>query len=114
MEVEFCVRALKSALKLATPDIHNSDQGAQYTSNEYLSTLQTNQIQISMDGRGRYLDNIFVERLWRSVKYEDIYLKQYKTITAVYDGLTQYFPFYNQKRRHQGLKDKTPEQVYVS
>lgn len=114
MEVEFCVRALKSALTRATPDIHNSDQGSQFTSKEYLDTLQTKNIQISMDGRGRCLDNIFVERLWRSVKYEDIYLKQYGTITAVYDGLNQYFPFYNTKRRHQGLKDKTPEQVYFA
>lgn len=114
MEVEFCVRALKSALTRATPEMHNSDQGSQYTSNEYLNTLEEKQIQISMDGRGRCLDNIFVERLWRSVKYEDIYLKHYPTITAVYDGLGNYFPFYNQKRRHQGLKDKTPEQVYLA
>lgn len=114
MEVEFCVRALQSALTRATPEIHNSDQGSQYTSREYVRTLETKQIQISMDGRGRCLDNIFVERLWRSVKYEDIYLKHYRTITAVYDGLSQYFPFYNQKRRHQGLKDQTPEAVYLA
>lgn len=113
MEVAFCVRALHSALTRATPDIHNSDQGAQFTSNEYLHTLETKKIQISMDGRGRCLDNIFVERLWRSVKYEDIYLKHYPTMTATYDGLGNYFPFYNTKRRHQGLNDKTPEQVYL-
>ena len=113
MEVGFCVRALQSALSRATPDIHNSDQGSQYTSREYLNALETKQIQISMDGRGRCLDNIFVERLWRSVKYEDIYLKQYRTMTGAYDGLSQYFPFYNQKRRHQSLDDRTPEQVYL-
>ena len=112
MEVAFCVRALQSALTRATPEIHNSDQGSQYTSHEYLNALEAKHIQISMDGRGRCLDNIFVERLWRSVKYEDIYLKQYPTITATYDGLCQYFPFYNQKRRHQSLEYKTPEEIY--
>lgn len=113
MAVDFCVRALTSALTRATPNIHNSDQGSQYTSDEYLHTLETKNIQISMDGRGRCLDNIFVERLWRSVKYEDIYLKQYPTMTATYDGLSRYFPFYNTKRRHQGLHDRTPEQMYL-
>ena len=114
MEVAFCVRALQSALTRATPEIHNSDQGAQFTATDYLNVLETKNIHISMDGRGRCLDNIFVERLWRSVKYEDIYLKQYPTMTATYDGLSNYFPFYNGKRRHQGLNDKTPEQVYFA
>lgn len=114
METDFCVRALQSALKVATPLIHNSDQGSQYTSHEYLNALETKHIQISMDGRGRCLDNIFVERLWRSVKHEDIYLKRYPTITATYDGLSAYFPFYNQKRRHQSLKDKTPAEAYFN
>lgn len=112
MDVAFCVRALTSALSRATPDIHNSDQGAQYTAHEYLHTLETHDIQISMDGRGRYLDNIVVERLWRSVKYEDLYLKHYPTIDATFDGLSRYFPFYNTKRRHQGLNNRTPEHVY--
>ena len=113
LDVAFCVRALTSALAHTTPEIHNSDQGAQFTAADYVNVLETHNIHISMDGRGRCLDNIFVERLWRSVKYEDIYLKHYPTIEATYDGLCQYFPFYNTKRRHQGLKNRTPEQVYL-
>lgn len=113
METSFCIRALRSALTKANPDIHNSDQGSQFTAKEYLNTLETNDVQISMDGRGRCLDNIFTERLWRTVKYEDIYLKHYRTIEETYEGLQQYFPFYNNKRRHQSLNYKTPEEVYV-
>lgn len=112
METAFCARALRSALARATPEIHNSDQGAQFTSLEYTGILAAQKIHISMDGRGRYLDNIFTERLWRSVKYEDVYLKHYRTITQAYDGLTEYFPFYNTERRHQALEDRTPETVY--
>ena len=113
METDFCTRALKSALTRATPEIHNSDQGSQYTSLEYTGILTTNKIQISMDGRGRYLDNIFTERLWRSVKYEDIYLKHYGTFTETYNGLCNYFPFYNDERRHQALGYQTPETMYL-
>ena len=112
MKTEFCVRALKSALTKATSEIHNSDQGSQFTSTEYISILETNYIQISMDGRGRCLDNIFTERLWRTVKYEDIYLKHYHTIEETYYGLQKYFPFYNNKRRHQSLGYQTPQSVY--
>ncbi|MBI5221959.1 MAG: IS3 family transposase [Candidatus Magasanikbacteria bacterium] len=112
METAFCARALKSALARAMPEIHNSDQGSQFTSMEYTDILEASQIKISMDGRGRCLDNIFTERLWRTVKYEDIYLKHYCTIQETYDGLQNYFPFYNQKRRHQSLNYKTPEMVY--
>ncbi|MBI5222343.1 MAG: IS3 family transposase [Candidatus Magasanikbacteria bacterium] len=114
METEFCARALKSALAKATAEIHNSDQGSQFTSLEYLGLLETNKIQISMDGRGRCLDNIFTERLWRTVKYEDIYLKTYRTIEETYEGLGKYFPFYNNKRRHQSLGYKTPAEMYVA
>lgn len=114
METEFCARALKSALTRAIPEIHNSDQGSQFTSNEYTGILETNKIQISMDGRGRCLDNIFTERLWRTVKYEDIYLKHYDSISHVYEGLKSYFLFYNERRRHQGLNYRTPEKVYQS
>lgn len=113
METEFCARALKSALEQAIPEIHNSDQGSQFTSNKYTGILEANEIQISMDGRGRYLDNIFTERLWRTVKYEDIYLKHYDSISQVYEGLNNYFPFYNEKRRHQSLQYKTPKEVYL-
>lgn len=112
METAFCTRALTSALRKAVPEIHNSDQGSQFTSLEYTGILETNNIHISMDGRGRCLDNIFTERLWRSVKYEDIYLKQYRTIEETFTGLGNYFPFYNQKRRHQSLGYKTPEAIY--
>lgn len=114
METSFCSRALKSALGKATPEIHNSDQGSQFTSLEYTSLLETNRIKISMDGRGRCLDNIFTERLWRSVKYEDIYLKHYRTIAETFKGLGDYFHFYNEERRHQGLGYKTPEEIYYS
>lgn len=113
METAFCARALKSALAQAIPGIHNSDQGTQFTAEEYVSILEATTAQISMDGRGRCLDNIFTERLWRTVKYEDIYLKRYRTIEETYDGLMQYFPFYNTERRHQSLGYKTPETVYL-
>ena len=112
METGFCTRALRSALSRAIPDIHNSDQGSQYTSHEYTKVLKQQKIQISMDGRGRCMDNIFTERLWRTVKYEDIYLKQYRTIEEVRSGLTHYFPFYNEDRPHQSLKYKTPGEIY--
>lgn len=112
METEFCTRALRSALAQAIPDIHNSDQGSQYTSHEYTTLLQAKQIQISMDGRGRCMDNIFTERLWRSVKYEEVYLKEYPTIEDARTGLSDYFPFYNDERRHQGLNDRIPADVY--
>lgn len=112
MEKEFCTRALRSALACAIPDIHNSDQGSQYTSQEYTNLLQAQHIQISMDGRGRCMDNIFTERLWRTVKYEEVYLKQYRTMEEVHTGLTHYFPFYNNERPHQSLKYKTPGEIY--
>lgn len=113
METDFCVRALRAALTQAMPEIHNSDQGSQFTSLDYTDTLQIHNVAISMDGRGRCMDNIFTERLWRSVKYENIYLKHYCTIEEAYEGLGNYFPFYNQKRRHQALSYQTPEKVYL-
>jgi putative transposase len=113
MEVEFCLQALSQALTVATPEIHNSDQGSQFTAQEYLSLLQQYpKLQISMDGRGRCMDNIFTERLWRSVKYENVYLKQYQTIDEARAGLTEYFEFYNTRRRHQGINNQTPQTVY--
>ena len=112
MEKEFCMTTLRSALASAVPDIHNSDQGSQYTSHEYTNILKGRQIQISMDGRGRCMDNIFTERLWRSVKYEEVYLKEYRTIDEAREGLSAYFPFYNNERRHQGLQDHRPQEVY--
>ena len=109
---DFCVEALKEALEYGTPEIFNTDQGSQFTSDEFLRTLQNRGIQISMDGRGRALDNIFVERLWRSVKYENVYLKGYETIPEAEAGLREYFDFYNTERRHQSLGYKTPWRVY--
>ena len=109
----FCLEARDEALQLyGKPDIFNSDQGCQFTSVEFTGRLKAEGIQISMDGRGRALDNIFVERLWRSVKYEDIYLHDYATVAAVVAGLKVYFEFYNTKRQHQSLDYRTPEEVY--
>lgn len=112
MEKECCMTALCSALRTAVPEIHNSDQGAQFTSADYLHLLEMAQVQISMDGRGRCMDNIFTERLWRSVKYEEVYLQDYRTIDEAHEGLSRYFPFYNHERRHQGLGDRRPADVY--
>jgi putative transposase len=113
MDVGFCVDCLTAALKqYGTPDIFNTDQGSQFTSDKWITVLQENGIKISMDGRGRALDNIFVERLWRSVKYEDIYPKNYVYIPELLLGLTEYFAFYNGERYHQTLDYKTPDQVY--
>ncbi len=114
LETSFCVDVLNDALSTATPTIHNSDQGVQYTSEEYLSVLKADErIAISIDGRGRCMDNIFTERLWRTVKYEDIFLKGYVTMHDVHDGLSEYFPFYNTERLHQSLDYRTPEEVYA-
>ncbi len=109
---QFCVEALEQALGMSRPEIFNTDQGAQFTSAEFTGKLQDAGIRISMDGRGRALDNVMVERLWRSVKYEEIYLRDYADGMEAWKGLSRYFPFYNTERRHQGLGRKTPEQVY--
>jgi putative transposase len=109
---DFCVEALNEALEYGTPEIFNTDQGSQFTSDEFVSVLKKNNIQISMDGRGRAIDNIFVERLWRSVKYENVYLKGYETIPDTEKGLKEYFEFYNTERHHQSLDYKTPWMVY--
>lgn len=112
MEQEFCLVSLRSALARAMPEIHNSDQGAQYTCHDYTDILDQHGVSISMDGRGRCMDNIFTERLWRTVKYEEVYLKEYRTIDDARDGLMEYFPFYNEQRRHQGLQGRRPAEVY--
>ena len=95
-------------------EIFNSDQGSQFTSEAFTGILKAHDIRISMDARSRWLDNVFVERLWRSVKYEDVYLKAYDSIPAVREGLTTYFEFYNYRRRHQSLDRKTPNDVYCN
>ena len=112
LTTDFCVEALKEALTYGTPGIFNTDQGCQFTSEEFVKVLRDRKIQISMDGRGRALDNIFVERLWRSVKYENVYLKGYETIPDAEAGLREYFDFYNLQRHHQSLAYKTPWLVY--
>lgn len=113
LEADFCVAALKEAIaKYGAPDIFNTDQGSQFTSADFTDELLKGNIQISMDGKGRALDNIFVERLWRTVKYEDIYIHDYRTIPEVRAGLKSYFDFYNMKRPHQSLDYKTPELIY--
>jgi len=113
MDAGFCVDCLEEAIKAyGRPEIFNSDQGSQFTSDCFTGVLIENGITISMDGRGRALDNIFVERLWRTVKYEDVYLKKYDGIQDLLMGLTQYFLFYNEERWHQSLNYKTPNGVY--
>ena len=113
MESYFCVQTLLAALEKGNPRIFNTDQGSQYTSKEFTEVLSSRQIQISMDGRGRALDNIFVERLWRSVKYECIYLSNYETVEELTSGLRDWFRFYNTERPHSSLPgDMTPEEFY--
>ena len=113
MDAVFCVDCLEEALRHhGTPEIFNSDQGSPFTSLAFTDVLKRAGVVISMDGRGRALDNIFVERLWRSVKYEDIYLKGYATMGELVIGLTAYFAFYNEERSHQSLTNQTPDAVY--
>lgn len=114
LETDFCTQTLTDAYETAIPIIHNSDQGVQYTSKDYIDTLKTKNIQISMDGKGRCMDNIFTERLWRTVKYENIFLHDYRSLEDVQTGLEKYFHFYNTKRKHQSLDYKTPETVYLN
>ncbi len=102
---------MDQALVGGCPTIFNTDQGAQFTSEAFTTRLEKAHIAISMDGRGRALDNIFIERLWRSLKYEDIYLKDYATVPQLYEGLTDYFHFYNQERPHQALDYRVPQEV---
>jgi putative transposase len=112
LDEAFCVEALAEALTLGSPEIFNTDQGAQFTSRAFVGLLESAGVAISMDGRGRALDNVFVERLWRTVKYEEIYLKDYLGVAECRQGLEGYFPFYNRERPHQALDYRTPWQVY--
>jgi putative transposase len=112
MEQVFCLEALDAALNFAVPDISNTDQGSHFTSKAFLAMLQAKDVRISMDGRGRCMDNIFTERLWRTVKYEDVFLNSYHDVTDARHGLTKYFDFYNNRRWHQSLDDRTPADVY--
>jgi putative transposase len=112
LETEFCLRALERALRVSLPEIFNTDQGAQFTSAEFTHRLEQAGVAISMDGRGRALDNVFVERLWRTVKYEEVYLKDYASVAHAIEELARYFRFYNRERLHQALGYRTPEEVY--
>jgi putative transposase len=113
LDTSFCIEALEEAISCyGTPQIFNTDQGSQFTSDAFTQILKNHNIRISMDGRGRWMDNIFIERLWKSVKYEEVYLKAYSSITEARKELTKYFDRYNQRRRHQGLDDRTPDMVY--
>jgi len=115
LDAAFCVEALKEAIaRYGTPGIFNTDQGSQFTSDKFLEILESHGINISMDGKGRWMDNVFIERLWWSVKYQDVYLKAYSSIAEVRKGLGDYFEFYNTKRRHQSLDRRTPDDVYWS
>ena len=113
MDDDFCVSALDSAIRqYGTPDIFNTDQGAQFTGKDFTGVLTKNDIRISMDGKGRAMDNIFIERLWRSVKYEEIYLNEYQDVKELIKALKTYFDFYNNERFHQSLADSTPAEIY--
>ncbi len=112
LDGRFCLETLEEALRGGKPEIFNTDQGVQYTSNSFTGRLESAGVSVSMDGRGRALDNVFVERLWRSLKYEEVYLKDYRSVAELVSGLTSWFRFYNEERPHQSLKYRTPAQVY--
>ena len=112
LESDFCVEALKEALKKGRPEIFNTDQGSQFTSEEFTNCLISNGIKISMDGKGRWVDNVIIERAWKSVKYEEVYLKAYESMAEAKEALNEYFEYYNCERRHQSLDRRTPYEVY--
>ena len=115
LDASFCIEALEEALERhGAPQIFNTDQGSQFTAEGFTGALLSRGVAISMDGRGRWMDNVFIERLWRSVKYEEVYLKAYESVSEARRELAAYFDFYNQRRRHQGLEDRTPDEVYWS
>lgn len=113
LDSEFCIEALEEAIaKYGKPEIFNTDQGSQFTSEEFTKILMKAEIKISMDGKGRWMDNVFVERLWRSLKYEEVYLKAYETVEEAREGIGSWMEYYNSKRKHQSLGKRTPDQVY--
>lgn len=114
LEQTFCLEALDDALEQGTPEIFNSDQGCQFTSHEFTGRLQAQNVRISMDGRGRCFDNIFTERLWRTVKYEEVYINDYNDVSEVYANLRRYWTFYNTERLHQALDYRTPHEVHFA
>jgi len=112
MDTQFCIEALQEALTKGCPEIFNSDQGSQFTSDDFVNVIKGKNIRISMDGRGRAFDNIMIERLWRSVKYEEVYIKDYQTVRDAYRGLSWYLDFYNNERFHNSLGDEVPAFIY--
>ena len=114
LEVDFCLEALRGALRRGRPEIFNSDQGSQFTSERFTGELEARGIAISMDGRGRCLDNIFIERLWRSLKYEEVYLRDYRAVSEAREGIGRYLQFYNHQRLHQSLGYRTPAGLYLA
>ncbi len=115
MDTHFCLEAVEEAImRYGTPEIMNTDQGSQFTSQTFTALIKEHKIKISMDGKGSWRDNVFIERLWRSVKYEDIYLRAYGSVSEVRTGLSRYFNFYNNLRPHSSLDGKTPDQVYFN
>ena len=112
LDGSFCLEMLEEALRGGRPEIFNTDQGVQFTAAAFTGRLESAGVAVSMDGRGRALDNVFVERLWRSVKYEDIYIQGYDTVPGLHHGLARYFAFYNDERPHQSLDYRTPAAVY--
>ena len=113
LEIGFCLEALKSAFRRGQPEIFNSDQGSHFTSEKFTAALKARQVAISMDGRGRCMDNIWIERLWRSLKYEEVYLKDYESVTEARAGIERYFRFYNHERLHQSLGYRTPAAIHL-
>ena len=114
LDGSFCLEALEAALSRGRPEVFNTDQGVQFTASAFTGRLERAGVKVSMDGKGRCLDNVFVERLWRSVKQEDVYLRGYETVPQLRGGLSRYFGFYNGERRHQSLGYRTPQEVYAA
>lgn len=114
LEKDFCISAAEKAYSIGKPEIFNTDQGSQFTSLEFVKVIKENGSQMSMDGRGRAMDNIFTERFWRSIKYENIYLKDYVTVEAARQGIAEYIEFYNNHRLHQSLGYRTPKEIHFS
>ena len=113
LDASFCIEALEEALSQGRPEIFNTDQGSQFTGDDFIDVLRVHGVAISMDGRGRFSDNIFVERLWRSFKYEEVYLKAYQNVAEARHNIAAYFDFYNHERLHQALGYRAPRQVFA-
>ncbi len=115
LEVDFCIEAVEEALaRHGEPEIFNSDQGSQFTSTDFIKVLAAREIRISMDGKGAWRDNVFVERLWRTIKYEEVYLRAYASVSEARAGIGRYLGFYNSRRPHSSLDGKTPDQAYFN